>query len=452
MKRRDFIKLSLVAGYSLLSTQTALAKDIDYTNVKFSKAKYDANNAQAIIVYLYGGASQLAGNLTNLEEIQAKSQSDYSYFRSITKTANDCWQEAGGEYMEEMLESGDLTIFRTAYSKVREKENNKAHGVCTAENQRGSFDLNRAGIVTNIGKILDQNGVINKDTLMPFISFEGDSGFYAQGDKPISSYLQAVGLDENLNNPYSRYVRYWYYYTQEERSSSKTYNANDASGFDPAFNATMDTMAQSINTDPNIKDAFSKRATLSSFIENISKTPTPDLGKDAYPIQDDFAKKMQSAIKVLAHNQDTKVITLNTGGLGGWDDHDDARNYVTRSELLFKTLKSAMAHLKALNKAGDVSIFVFGEFGRNVNLNSANGWDHGNLQNFYLLGGKNYFSHRGIVGETQLAKTGAINRLYLQPKEGSYSFEHISIAATLYKIFGVENPEVLTDSNKAVEI
>jgi len=452
MRRRSFIKLSLVAGYSLLTTNTLLAKDINYTDVEFSKEIYDANKAQAIIVYLYGGASQLAGNLTNLEEIKQKSQSDYSYFRSITKTKNNCWQEAGGADMETLIDSGDLTIFRTAYSKVREKENNKAHGLCTAENQRGSFDLDRAGIVTNIAKILDQNSVLNRDTLMPFITFEGESSFYAQGDQPISSYLKAVGLDQNLNNPYSRYTRYWYYYTQEERDSSKTYNANDDSGFDPAFSTTMDTMAQSINSNKSISDAFAKRGTLSDFIENLSDTQTPNLGENAYPTQDDFAKKMESAIKIIANNQDTKVITLNTGGLGGWDDHDDARNYVTRSELLFKTLKSAIAHLKALNKANNVSIFVFGEFGRNVNLNSASGWDHGNLQNFYVLGGKSYFTHRGVVGETQLTDRGAINRLYMQPKEGSYSFEHVSIAATIYKIFGIKNPEVLTDSNRAVEI
>ena len=452
MQRRNFIKLSLVACYSMLAIESLNANDIDYSQVKFSKDIYDTNKAQAIVVYLYGGASQLAGNLSNLEEIQEKSQSNYDYFRSITKTTNECWKEAGGSYMEDMIDSGDMTIFRTAYSKVREKVNNKAHGLCSAENQRGSFDLNRAGIVTNIGKILATNNILNKDSVMPFVTFEGESSFYAQGDKPISSYLKAVGLDENLNNPYDRYVRYWYYYTQEERDSSEHYNDNNSSGFDPAFTASMDSMAQSTNTHKSMKDAFDKRGDLSNFIKNLSDTEQPDLGEDAYPTDNEFAKKMQSAIKIVANNPDTKVITLNTGGLGGWDDHDDARNYVVRSEALFKTLKSAMAHLKALEKENNVSIFVFGEFGRNVNLNSANGWDHGNLQNFYVLGGKDYFTHKGIVGETIVSKTGAINRLYLQPKEGTYSFEHISIAATIYKIFGIENPEILTDSNLAVEL
>lgn len=95
---------------------------------------------------------------------------------------------------------------------------------------------------------------------------------------------------------------------------------------------------------------------------------------------------------------------------------------------------------------------VFGEFGRNVNLNAAFGWDHGNLQNFYVFGGKGYFSHRGAVGTTQVDDVGAINRLYLKPASNSYWFEPLSMAATLYKIFGIQNPELLTGGYKEVDI
>jgi len=130
---------------------------------------------------------------------------------------------------------------------------------------------------------------------------------------------------------------------------------------------------------------------------------------------------------------------------------DTARDYVTRTERLFAALKSAMAHLKAEGKEQNINIMVFGEFGRNVNLNSALGWDHDNLQNFYVLGGKGYFNHKGIVGETIVEDTGSINRLYLKPKSGTYQFEPLSIAATLYKIYGTENPEILTNNNGAVD-
>ena len=85
-------------------------------------------------------------------------------------------------------------------------------------------------------------------------------------------------------------------------------------------------------------------------------------------------------------------------------------------------------------------------------ITDENKFDRPNLQNFLVLGGKNYFNHKGVVGETKVDNTGAINRLYMRPKEDSYSFEPLSIAATLYKVFGIVNPEVLTNGNIAVEI
>ena len=104
-----------------------------------------------------------------------------------------------------------------------------------------------------------------------------------------------------------------------------------------------------------------------------------------------------------------KVISLVSGGLGGWDDHNEARDYVARMESLFAALSSAMKHIKAEAKDGNINICVFGDFGRNVNLNSALGWDHGNNQNLFLLAGKNYFNHVGVVGETKLDNSGTLN-------------------------------------------
>ena len=448
MKRRNFIKLSLLTGTAVLLPSFSYSKDLDLSEIVFSKEVHDSNQAQTIIIFMYGGASQLGGNLSNIDEIKQASQSDYNYFRGITKTENNCWQEAGGTHMEKLIADGDMTLFRCCYSKVREESNNKAHGLCTMQNQKGSFDENSAGIVANLAQILEKNNIVNKNSLMPFITFEGESKFYSEGKEPLNSYLKPVGINENLDNPYSRYERDWIYYTAQERAIPK-YNDREE-GFNAALYAKMDTLAQTNNETGSIKNAFARRASLNSFIKNIAESTTPDLGDDAYPQNNKFAKKLETAIKILAHNQDTKTITIGTGGLGGWDDHNEARDYVSRTESLFKSLVSAMAHIKAEGKENNINIMVFGDFGRNVNLNSALGWDHGNLQNFYVLGGKGYFNHKGVVGETILENTGQFNRLYLKPKQGTYQFEPLSIAATLYKIYGVENAKVLTDENNPI--
>ena len=450
MQRRDFIKLSIVTGLALVLPQESLAKAIDFSKIDFSKSTYDDNNAQTIIVFLYGGASQLAGNISNIEDIEKNSQNSYNgYFRGITKTANGCWQEAGGAHMEKMISDGDMTLYRSCYSPTREANNNKSHGLCTEQNQKGSFDVSGGGIVANIGAILNNFGVINSDTMMPFVTMEGESHFYDDGSNKIPMYLKPASIEQDFSNPYERAswsVRTWIYYNKEERKDDNATKSDAEGGFDPQFSKDMDTLAQKHNSNLAIKTNFDKRAKLESFIKSIKNAQTPDLGDDNY-LNDTFANKLKSAVNILDKNPQTKILTLNTGGLGGWDDHNDARGYVTRMEYLFKALRSATAHLKAIDKIGTINIMVFAEFGRNVNLNSAFGWDHGNLQNLYVIGGKNYFTHKGVVGETVLDVTGKLNRLWLKPKSGTYTFEPMSIASTLYKLYGIENPDELTNGS-----
>jgi hypothetical protein len=438
-----------------LSPQYSYATTLDLNQIQFSSSISSNNHAQTLIIYLYGGASQLAGNLSNLDEIKSLSQNNYeNYFRGMTQTTNHFWKEAGGDAMETLIANGDMTLFRSCYSEVREAEGNKAHGVCTSQNQKGTFDENAGGILANLAQILQSNGEVNTQTIMPFVTMEGESSFYIEGDIAIDSYLKPVGIDETFSNPYKRErLRRWFYYTKEERDSAPDiyWRTDEEGGFDPSITDTMDILAQQNNSEGSIKDSFTKRAERSRFIEEIQKTTTPDLGADAYLENDTFAQKIEAAIKLLIHNPDTKALTLGTGGLGGWDDHNEARDYVTRMESLWLSIKSAIAHLKAANKVDNINIMIFGEFGRNVNLNSANGWDHGNLQNFYVLGGNGYFNHKGVVGETIVENTGSINRLYLKPKNGTYWFEPLSIAATLYKIYGVENPEIMTDGYGVIE-
>ena len=446
MKRRSFLKLSAIAGSALMMPDYTMAADIDLSRVNFNSATYQKNKAQVIMIFLYGGPGELAGNLSNIDAIKQASQSNYDqYFRSITPTANNFWQEAGGSFMESLLASGDLNVFRTCYSQVREDNSNKSHGKCVAQNQRGRFAGEGEGVFTTLGQILQKEGMINQNTILPFITMEGESGFYAKGDRNIPGYLSPVGVGTDLDNPYARgSINRWFYYTSQEREVPD-YEKNTTA----SINMKMDTLAQSLNSEGAIKEAFAKRGTLEQFIAEIKEKKVPS--GVTYPDQNRFGEKLQTAVKILSANPDTKIISLGSDGLGGWDDHNEARDYVTRMEKLFSALDTAVSHIKAEGKENEISIMVFGDFGRNVNLNSALGWDHGNNQNFYLLGGKNYFKSVGVKGETELYNPGKLNRLYLRPKTGSYWFEPLSIAATIYKIFGVENPEVLTEGYGAID-
>ena len=448
MKRRDFIKLSLAAGSAVLMPTFSYGATLDVNAITFSSATYNDNAAQTIIIFMYGGASQLSGNITNLTQIDQYSQNSHvDYFRGTTPTVNGCWQEAGGVHMEELIAAGDMTLYRTCYSQEREDAGNKAHGVCTDQNQRGTYDTDGGGIVANIATILQAKGMINENTFMPFVTMEGESTFYAEGNIALAGYLKPVGVDEDFDNPYSRSVNRWLFCSDAESQNNSCTDSN--SGYTPQLTTDMDTLSQSYNRNGKVKDAFTKRGELSNFIEDNLKSKLDEDGNIITPVEyprNNFSNKLKAAITLLDVNSDTKIVTLGTGGLGGWDDHNDARDYVSRMEDLFGSLKAAVAHLKAINKDNKINIMVFGEFGRNVNLNSANGWDHGNLQNLYVLGGTDYFTHRGIVGETVVDNAGS-NRIWLKPKNGTYWFEPLSIASTLYNIYGIENPNVLTGGN-----
>ena len=353
MKRRAFLKLSAIAGSALMLPSSADAADINLGKVRFNAATYQKNKAQVIMVFLYGGPSELAGNLSNIEAIKKASQSDYDqYFRGVTPTAHGFWQEAGGTFMESLIASGDLNLFRTCYSKVREENNNKSHGKCVAQNQRGRFVGEGEGIFTTLGQVLQKEGMIDANTVLPFITMEGESGLYSKGDRPVPGFLSPVGVGKDLDNPYARgAINRWFYYTPQERQIPD-YEKNTTA----AINRKMDDLAQSLNAEGPMKEAFAKRGELERFIESIKTKPLP--ADVTYPNNNSFGEKLQTAVKILSANPDTKVISLGNDGLGGWDDHNEARDYVTRMERLFSALDAAMTHIKAEGKEGEISIYT----------------------------------------------------------------------------------------------
>lgn len=421
MDRRQFFQYTLAGGIGLMFPRISFAASPSaLSNVQFNSGIYNNNKPQVILVFLYGGASELAGNFTNYDQFKGLSQSSYeNYFEAanLQTTQNGFWRAAGGDLMEELTSSGDLNVLRTCYSAVREKNNNKSHGPCVLQSQRGSFDITTAGIFSSLAEVLRRNSIVDANSVMPFLSMEGDSGFFAPGELKLASYLRPLNIHENLTNPYKR-------------------------EYEPEITAELDQMAQDMNPEGLIKNAFSKRSELEEFINSIVDTTPANAN---YP-DNGFARKLQTSINIMSQNPESLIISTGSGGLGGWDDHDNGQNFLVRHYQLMQALRSAAIHLKAVDPNGNISIIVMGEFGRGVNLNSAKGWDHGNLQSMYVLRGGKYFRNLGVHGTTAVDTSGRVNRLYLKPAEGSYWFEPNAVAASIYRIFGVTNPEVLTDN------
>ena len=447
MHRRSFLKgvgalgiSTLLSSYLNASTN---ASSIDFNNIEFDRDLYERNNAQTIILFLYGGPSELAGNLTNIEEINHKSQNPYPiddehHFRF---TRDNFWGNAGGDILQEMLDNNDLNLFRTCFRTVNDL---KAHEKSVSQAQRGHDTSGGAGIIANLAAILDYNGALSQPDgteigkNFPFVTLEGSSTFFSESSLKLAPYLKASAFSAGSVNPYERNGIF------DKRILDRT--------SDSTLGELLDTISQRHNRSRQIKDAFMRRPDMARFVNDVNDEKVPD--GVVYPPDNPFAENLEFAMKLLLHNPYTKVVSIGSPGYGTWDDHSDALDeYIKRMCMLMEAINAAIQHMVSAGR-DNINILVFGEFGRNVNYNNSFGWDHGNNQNIYWFGGKNYLNRLGIVGETAL--TGEGTRLYLRPKnfgtpQASYHFQVFSGAATIYNLYGITNPEILTNNNGVIE-
>ncbi len=454
MNRRSFLKFAAMSG--LAAMMPPLFQNRHAWAALPDTIQYQAPAALPTIihVFLYGGPSELAGNLSNIADINANSQNTYPSSLDPGNGSNDItsnafWGAAGGSIMETMLESGDLSIYRTVN---RIKADTKDHGTSVTQNLVGGLDVFGPGIATTLAAILEQFNPFGKaidELVMPFVSFEGESRVFNLGDLNPSLVLRPMNLNENFANPYER-TRYWYL---------------DGDGED-TNDVALEAMARDVSTSnaprhARVEESFLKRGELEAFIDANFNEETvegsipndPGTGTPIVYPDNSFGDKLKAAVSLAVNNPDTVFISLGSGGLGGWDDHSGALDdYPSRMNGLFQALEAAAKHLRAayedqgITSAGNVVINVFGDFGRNVNLNNSMGWDHGNNQNLYTVGGWGIPGRAlgKLAGRTQRIGTPFQNRQFTSPATDSYQFEPFSIASTIFKYFGVQNPDVLT--------
>ncbi len=463
MERRKFLKhlgvlggactaASILGGRNLITPSMAALSTGNANNIIQNEVNYvrPAVLPQIIHVFLYGGPSELAGNLTNIEDINANSQNPYptnldpNNAASII-TPNGFWgggnNGAGGEIMESLIASGDMTIFRTIH---RLKEDSKAHRTSIFQNLTGHLDAeNSPGMGTTLAAILSAHDAFGKapeEMILPFVSFEGDSLVYEPAGLDVPLGAKYIALDQNFRNPYDR--------------------SNNSALGGPGINEdAIEALARSTAQREKflkVREAFTKREELSEFISNSFNAATidaslpndPDNGgaQIAYP-NTSFGRRMKAAVSLAINNPESLFISMGSGGLGGWDDHDSCLiEYPDRMRDMMTSLEVAVKHMNLTNR-DNIIINVYGEFGRNVNLNNSIGWDHGNNQNLMTFGGKGIPGRTlgKIVGTTQRIGASGVNRQFTAPTSNSYQAEPFSIASSVYKYFGVQNGEVIND-------
>ena len=505
MKRRNFLKSIGAVGASALLPSTWPTAYKMSTMYKAANAAINYAGAQinapaimpqVINIFLYGGPSELSGNLTNIIDINNNSQNSYStaFGNRILTFDNDgtgnngfitpdgFWRGAGGLDMQYLLNGNGnhMSVYRTL---MKRKDGTRSHRESILMNQKGSLDINNsAGVGTRIAAMMHQNRTSFENTTMfadgssvdidnmilPFVSFEGETRAYSTDpDYDLPLLLRSTTLSEDLEDPYTRQ------------------NNNNATKLDALVNKKLAEIkyssryAKVINSD-DLREYMAQRIGFIQSTANILPTISDSVDQTAlgladgvtpmsYPVNNQYSARIQAAITLAIENSNSMYITVG-GGLGGWDDHNNGIDeYPNRMNQLFAALKAAALHIKysgtqtagvtgtpggGINRRTDnIVINVLGDFGRRVNLNNSEGWDHGNNQNLFTIGGAGVTSAANggelrqlgkVVGRTKRVGDPGSNNQFTEPETGSYEFEPMTVAASVYSYFGVQNPEILT--------
>ena len=447
MQRRTFLQSLALAGLRIAPAGGALFSAAAQAAADYPAAVLEpvaaANLPRYINVFLYGGPSELAGNLSNILDINANSQNSYGGAIDLNNgdniTAHGFWREAGGDHLEAMLAAGDMTLYRTMY---RRKDDSKGHGRSVTQNLAGNLDTNNPGIGATLAWILSRNNPFNKpveDLLFPIVTLEGESRAFTRGDLAFPLTLKPIALSYDLDNPY-------------QRSRVSTASLDNGGVRDQS----LEDLAQRTNASTDydrLTEGFVQRRQYAADIDTLFANADVAGAVSTYGYGDgNFGRRLSAAVNLALANPETVFISVGSGGLGGWDDHSDALiRYPARMNELMTAIHAAVTQLNAaaangVAHADKIVINVFGDFGRNVNLNESRGWDHGNNQNLYTFGGRG-IPGRGlgkVVGQTVRIGDRGVNRQFTAPADGSYEFEPFALASTMFRNFGVVNPEVLT--------
>lgn len=473
MNRRAFLKNTSALGCAAFAPSLFASQGTFTTraNAALEEADFVLPSVlpQVINVFLYGGPSELAGNLSNIARINSTSQTPYpdELLRVVADndgqiTRHGFWNDAGGAAMEDMLAAGDMSVYRTIH---RRKNNTRAHRPSVFSSQKGSLDIEQAsGVGSTLAAVLNANraqldgsallgGRTLFDLVLPFISFEGTSTAFAPNpNDPLPLQLKGLSLNEEFDNPYSR--------SKNDHDAEIRNLINKVAGV--YQRQRFEKIAEGF-------DARRKMEQLVGSLQSAAENPLPVVPGNVddpdiepatrelqYPSNNAFSARIKAAVTLAIENPDSLYITVG-GGLGGWDDHNSAmQRYVPRMQQLMQAIRVATKHIRYADtayggrrKTDNIIINVHGDFGRNVNLNNSEGWDHGNNQNLYTFCGAGV--RQGgtaalgkVVGRTQIEGPAKQNRQFTVPTAGSYEAEPMAIASSIYQYFGVRNPQVLT--------
>ena len=465
MKRRNFIKsasgLWAACGMPLTYSVGGMINAAHAAPLPYNEAdlSFTAPSVmpQIINIFLYGGPSELAGNLTNIREIEEFSFSRYPEYlvnkngssdpaqwtNGVAVTRNGFWGNdnngnngAGGNIMETMIANNQLTMFRTLF---RRQNQTRSHRESIFINQKGNIDVEGTpGVGTRVAQLIDRfnyastefaDGVLvgnQTNFVLPFVTFERNSvAFAPDSDFPLDDLsLRALDMDSNFNNPFGR-RRHDFLGDQGQEDNLETLAKAQATLRQGRFNLAQLSLQERENMASNIADLGLSRNTRTfgaTYADNNA------------------ARSIRAAVSLAVENPQTMYISVGNA-FGGWDDHNSSFDrYPERMTNVMEALQQAAVHLRGANGQNvngrnrtteNIVINVFGEFGRLANLNGSEGWDHGNNQNLYTIGGEALGRTMGKV----IGKTTNVLRLCISNNGSIIKFIDKTVSVQIFSLY-----------------
>lgn len=193
-------------------------------------------------------------------------------------------------------------------------------------------------------------------------------------------------------------------------------------------------------------DAFTTRAL--DMITSPEARAAFDVEKEPRTVRERYGEQNRDFLRARRLVEaGVSVVTLATGG---WDTHGDNFNQLRRMlPHLDQGIHALVTDLHERGLAQDVSVVMWGEFGRTPRINGGAGRDHWAPAGFALLAGGR-FKHGQAVGETDAHGERSLNKPMTPSNVLSTLYHHLEIdpAITVRDNFG--RPMYLLDEREPV--
>jgi Protein of unknown function (DUF1501) len=380
VSRRSFLKLGAMTLGSLTLADLFRAEAL---------AGVGSSNKAIINVHLSGGPSHQ--DMFDLKpEAPAEFRGEFNPIATNVPGIQIC------EHLPQLAQMADkFAIIRSLIGSAGEHSNHQTH---TAYHSR---DLQNAGGRPALGSVVSKIIGAGQGGAPPFISYNGgESGYLGPVFKPFQPMGGALGLNGSLT---------------AQRLDDRT---NLLSSLDK-IRRDMDKSGQM-----RALDSFTQRAVdvvLSGKVadaldqKKYDAKDTARYGREALPFLT-ARRLIEAGIRVVSFNW------------GGWDTHGD--NFTSLKKQLpnlDRGLASLLTDLSASGLDKDVTVIVWGEFGRSPRVNTSAGRDHWPQVMMAFLAGGGMRTGQVIGSTTKLAENAKDRPVHVQ-----------EVFATLYHNLGID--------------